>query len=145
MSLSRRRDGCNNITYVVDRVSTSGDVLTKKLRCTCGVKFCYVCGVSKKPERDKCNCSHPNMQHEEPIEGPVSGEEGMATNDQHEERVYDVRGHQELVPGPVERKRRSRAEYQASRRHRAERRMELAERERIQRIMLFATTRPRTR
>lgn len=76
-----KKDGCNNITYVVDRVSIRGDVLTRKFRCTCGVKFCYVCGVSKKTESDKCKCSHPNMQHEEPIEDPVSGEEGMATND----------------------------------------------------------------
>jgi len=54
------------------------------------------------------------MQHEEPVEDPVSGEEEMATNDQHEGRGYNARGVRPLTltPGPVGGRRRSRAEYE---------------------------------
>ncbi|KAK5093530.1 hypothetical protein LTR70_004639 [Exophiala xenobiotica] len=91
-----KKDGCNNIT------------------CTCGGKFCYVCGFSKKTERDKCKCSHPNIQHEEPVEDPVSGEEEMATNDQYEGIEYNARGARRLtlIPGPAGGRRRSRAFYE---------------------------------
>lgn len=93
-----KKAGCNNITYVVGSVRDHDDVLTKKHRCTCGVKFCYLCGISKKTERDRCKCSYPNMQHEEPIEDPVSGEEEVATNAQHAVRAYNAVEHRPNMP-----------------------------------------------
>lgn len=63
----------------------------EELRCTCGVVFCYVCGSSKKTELGQCKCSYPNMQREEPIENPMSDEEGIAINDQDGEEIVEHR------------------------------------------------------